>query len=238
MKLILLPGMDGTGMLFGPLLNEIGDLDVEVIPLPNAGAQDYASLADTVAKIIGERECVLLVESYSGGIAEVLLKNYRLNIRHIVVVASFFSSPSRLLSRLAAILPIKALAAIPFLAPLAFKAFMLGWSASPSIIALFRMALRTVNATVLRMRLRQIAAYRATGFTSDISATYIRPLDDFLVSDRTQEFTAAFANLEIVEVPGPHFVLQVEPAACASVIRESVGHLTSKGNGMPSAPMR
>lgn len=52
MKLILLPGMDGTGMLFEPLLRELRELDTEVVPLPNSGPQDYASLAEVVANII------------------------------------------------------------------------------------------------------------------------------------------------------------------------------------------
>ncbi|MQX53472.1 alpha/beta fold hydrolase [Alcanivorax sediminis] len=234
MKLILLPGMDGTGMLFEPLLNELGELDTEVVPLPNSGPQDYASLAEVVAHIIGERECVLLAESYSGAIAEFLVRNYSLNIRHIIFVASFLSSPRPFLSRLAAFLPIKALAAIPILAPFALKALMLGWSANPETISLFRKALREVDSRVLSMRLRQIAEYGSAGKTFEIGSTYIRPSGDLLVSDRSKEISAAFPNLKVVEVRGPHFVLQAEPEACAAVIRASVGHLTSKGNGTPS----
>lgn len=230
MKLILLPGMDGTGMLFEPLLNEIGDLDTEVIRLPNTGAQDYSSLAEHVARVIGDRECVLLAESYSGGIAEALVTNHNLNIRYIIFVASFLSSPSRVLSRLAAVLPLKALVAIPLLAPIALKAFLLGWSASPTSIALFRKAMAAVDSRVLSMRLRQIAKYRRAGTTAEIGATYIRPEGDLLVSDRSREFTAAFPNLRIVEVAGPHFVLQVEPEACAKAILASAGHLISAVN--------
>lgn len=229
--------MDGTGTLFEPLLDELSELDTEVIPLPNSGAQDYASLAEVVAKAIGKRECVLLAESYSGGIAEFLVRNHNLNIKHIIFVASFLSSPSRILSRLAASLPIKALAAIPVLAPFAFKALLLGWSATPKTISLFRKALGEVDSRVLSMRLLQIAEYRSAGASAETYSTYIRPSGDLLVGDRSKELMAAFPNLKIVEVAGPHFVLQAEPEACAKAILVSVGHLTGKGNGTPSAPL-
>lgn len=228
MKLILLPGMDGTGLLFEPLLHEARDLDMEVISLPTTGPQDYASLANSVARTIGDRECALLAESFSGGVAEALVRNHNLNIKHIIFVASFLSSQSRFASRLAAVLPIKALASVPVLAPFVFKALFLGWSANPWLIALFRKSLKSVDAKALSMRLRQIAEYRASGATIEIGATYIRPKGDLLVSDRSTEFAAAFPELKIVELAGPHFVLQTKPEACAKEIRAAVGHLTRR----------
>lgn len=224
-------------MLFDPLLKEIQGLDTEVIPLPSTGPQDYPTLAKFVAGKIEGRECVLLAESYSGGIAEALLKNRDVKIRHVIFVASFLSSPSRFLSRLAAILPIKTLVAIPVIAPLVLKAFLLGRSASPESIVLFRKALISADSGALRLRLRQIAAYQASGGQLEATATYIRPKGDLLVGDRAGEFRRALPGVEVVEVAGPHFVLQAEPAECAKAIMASVGHLTSKGNGTPSAPL-
>ena len=140
MKLVLLPGMDGTGILFEPLLLRLADLDVEVIELPSAGPQDYESLARYTAARIGGRDCVVLAESFSGGVAEALLNDRSLNIKHVIFVASFLSSPSRVLSRVAALLPIKVLTAIPILAPLVLRTFLFGRAASPEAIALFRKA--------------------------------------------------------------------------------------------------
>lgn len=224
-------------MLFDPLLKEINEQDTEVIPLPSTGAQDYISLANFVARKIADRECVLLAESYSGGIAEALLRNHDLKIKHVIFVASFLSSPSRFLSRVAAVLPIKALAAIPVIAPLVLKAFLLGRSASAESIALFRRSLMSVDSRTLRERLRQIAAYQASGVELEAIATYIRPKSDFLVGDRSSEFRKTFPQLEIVEVEGPHFLLQAKPAECAKAILASVSHLTttSKETLLPQA---
>lgn len=237
MKLVLLPGMDGTGVLFGPLLHKLGGLDMEVIPLPSEGEQDYASLAGYVAARIKDRDCVVIAESFSGGIAEALLRDRNLNIRHTIFVASFLTSPSRLLSRVAAVLPIRALVAIPILAPLILRVFLLGRTATPETIALFRKAIGLVPPNTLRARLRQMASYRSAGHVFETDATYIHPTRDFLVGDRKAEFRAVFPKLKLVEVKGPHFILQAEPGACAKHILAAVGHLISKGEATPSASL-
>ncbi|HPG62497.1 MAG TPA: alpha/beta hydrolase, partial [Casimicrobium sp.] len=75
MKLILLPGMDGTGRLFERLLavqpSEISPL---VISYESAPAQDYDSLCTFVSELLpsllqAREPFVLLGESFSGPIA-------------------------------------------------------------------------------------------------------------------------------------------------------------------------
>ena len=46
-KLVLLPGMDGTGELFEGFLSNF-DGDYIVISLPQSGSQDHASLANII----------------------------------------------------------------------------------------------------------------------------------------------------------------------------------------------
>lgn len=237
MKLVLLPGMDGTGILFEPLLQRLGDLDVEVIELPNSGPQDYDSLARYTATRIGGRDCVVLAESFSGGIAEALLNDRSLNIKHVVFVASFLSSPSRLLSRVVSLLPVRALAAIPVFAPLVMRALLFGRTAPPDAIALFRKAISIVPPRILRARLLHMASYRCSRCAFNTEATYLKPTRDFLVSDREVEFGNAFPRLNVVEVEGPHFILQAEPDACAKYVLAAVGHLTCKGSEAPTVPL-
>lgn len=54
MKLVLLPGMDGTGILFKQLLANIQGMDVLVLSLPMEGSQDYQSLARKILKSLPE----------------------------------------------------------------------------------------------------------------------------------------------------------------------------------------
>ena len=46
MKIVLLPGLDGTGNLFNSLLRFLPVEDVTVIALPDAGEQTYEALVD------------------------------------------------------------------------------------------------------------------------------------------------------------------------------------------------
>ncbi|WP_036132126.1 alpha/beta fold hydrolase [Marinobacter nitratireducens] len=237
MKLVLLPGMDGTGLLFEPLLPELSDLGIEIISLPDQGPQDYAALAACIAPRLEGIECVLVAESFSGGIVGSLLNDHRLHIRHVVFVASFLVSPSRVLSRLASFLPIRALAFLPILSPLIIRFFLLGRGANGELLATFRRSLALVSSRTLRARLRQISKLRSTGQSFHVGATYIRPLNDFLVGDQIGEFRQAYPDIDVVELAGPHFILQAEPKVCARLIRDAVGHLTSTGSGTPSAPL-
>lgn len=235
MKLVLLPGMDGTGVLFEPLLKQLGSLNIEVIRLPDEGPQDYLSLAEYVASRLPDQEHIVLAESFSGGIVEALLNKGCANLKGIIFAASFLSSPSKVLSRLAAILPIKLLVAVPFFAPYILKAFLLGKSASPEVVALFRVAIAQVPSVVLRLRLRQIATYRASNGVFDVESLYICPEDDVLVRGKEDEFRKTFPRIEVVNLAGPHFILQASPEACAGYITDMVVHLTSKGAGAPPA---
>lgn len=59
MKLVLLPGMDGTGDLFSPLLQMLSGFQWEVIALPNSGAQDYASIIVYVKQRLPDEDLFL-----------------------------------------------------------------------------------------------------------------------------------------------------------------------------------
>ncbi len=71
MKIVMLPGLDGTGLLFEPALATC-PAEFEAIPL--ALSQDepstYADLAERVLRDLpGEEPYLLLAESFSGPLA-------------------------------------------------------------------------------------------------------------------------------------------------------------------------
>ncbi len=219
-KLILLPGMDGTGYLFAPLLSYLSALEYEVIPLPCEGGQDADSLAEYVSDRLPDRSYVLLAESFSGPLAANILHSGDPNLRGIIFVASFLSRPGVVLPELFSHLPIKLLAGLP-LSSYAIRAFLLGWGAGPELIALFRKALDSVPGRVLKDRLKQISGLRYDGPVSDRPTVYIRPGRDHLVEDKTSEFKRAFPSTRIIDVAGPHFILQACPNECAvHIVRE------------------
>lgn len=66
MRLVLLPGLNGSSALFAPLLAELGDIECQAIELPEHGPQDYDALAQKMAQRLGNAPFVLLGESFSG----------------------------------------------------------------------------------------------------------------------------------------------------------------------------
>ncbi|KAF0804272.1 hypothetical protein A6D6_03194 [Alcanivorax xiamenensis] len=221
MKLMLLPGMDGTGLLFRDLLTHLTSLECEVIPLPDSGRQDIERLSDHIAGQLPDSDYMLLAESFSGKIAERLLLREDPNLKAVIFVASFLSRPGRLLPGLAAALPVKSLLALPA-SSLGIRWFLMGRDASDDAIARFKQTVSTVPGKVLGERLRQIAGMRFEGHQFTVPALYLRPRDDVLVRNATEEFQAAFADLNIVELEGPHFILQARPEQCAHRIAEAV----------------
>jgi len=71
LTLVLLPGMDGTGLLFEGFVSALGrELEVRVIAYPSTGALGYAELESHVREALPTRgEYVVLGESFSGPIA-------------------------------------------------------------------------------------------------------------------------------------------------------------------------
>lgn len=71
MKLILLPGLDGTGRLFAPLIKILpSHYSPLVVAYPHDETLSYAALIDYVQGLIPKEEShILVAESFSGPIA-------------------------------------------------------------------------------------------------------------------------------------------------------------------------
>ena len=75
MRLAMLPGLDGTGLLFDPLLAELPvALDPVVVRYPGDPEASLADLVDTAAESLsGGERWILVAESFSGPIAARLI---------------------------------------------------------------------------------------------------------------------------------------------------------------------
>jgi pimeloyl-ACP methyl ester carboxylesterase len=222
MKLILLPGMDGTGRLFFPLVNLIPDIDVEIIPLPETGPQDYDSLTEWVGSKLPATDFVLLAESFSGPIAAKLSRQNHPHIRSIIFVASFLSAPSFWKPVFAKCLPLKLFSRLPG-ARFFYRCFFLGRNISIDRLLLFESVLASVPEKVLKARLTTISRLACRCEGSNLPVTYIQALDDQLVaSSKVQDFLNCYTQLKVVNIKSPHFVLQARPEEAAKIIRDIV----------------
>lgn len=219
MRLILLPGMDGTGKLFSPLINLITDIDVDVIPLPHEGPQDYDSLTQWVSTKLPERDFILLAESFSGPIAANLSRQNNPHLKSVIFVASFLSAPSSWKLAVVRCLPIKFLFKMPG-AKFFQKAFCLGWDIEPDLLKLFEFSLAEVSQATLAARLKTLSKLMYLPFVSTLPVVYIQATKDKLVPTLVlQDFVSAYPRMKVIKIQGPHFLLQARAEECAKIIR-------------------
>lgn len=219
--LVLLPGMNGTGELFAEFLSYY-DGDHIVISLPESGPQDHATLANIINQQLPNESYILLAESFSGGIVPELLKLNPTNIKGVIFVASFLSSPRSHLIGIAKLLPIKALVSLP-LSNIAHRLLFLGQEATKPLLSKFVNVIKSIPKQVLSNRLEVMKSQQLPQVTFDTPVIYIRALSDRLISTKkSQEVANVFNRVEFIEIEGPHFILQAKPKETAELIQSLI----------------
>ena len=219
MKLVLLPGLDGTGLLFTPLLAALPQhIDVTIINYPCSEKQNYSELVDYVLPQLPQEDYVLVGESFSGSVAYRIAIRESKYLKKIVFVASFLSNPRPLLLRIINFLPSKMIFLIPP-PQIIVKHFLLGNSADYQAIKSFLDVLKVVSPDVLSFRLKEIGRLKISTKSPDIKAYYIQATRDYLVTKESlKEFDQLFSDMKLFRVEGPHFILQSNPEECAMII--------------------
>jgi len=210
---IILPGMDGTDLLLGEFCR-LAPLTHKPIayPLPNEPEQTYENFCDYFSeKIIAEKECHVIAESFSGPIGILLAHRHPDKIKQLTLVASFATSPTTTLAKL---IPWSILFQLP-LPSFVARARLLG---GDSVRA------RELSTAVQQTPARILAARMQAVLNVDVKKElqqlecdlkYIRPTADRLVSARSgDEIVRLNTRVKIHEIAGPHLILQTHPKEC------------------------
>lgn len=212
--------MDGTGRLFSPLISALSGHVCDVISFPQSGTQDYQSLTAYVKDRLPNEDYILLAESFSGPIGAALARSGDKNMKGVIFVATFLSSPNRALLAVARFLPIKFLSGFPF-SKFLYKLLFLGPGASDEVLDLFQSTVRGLSAQVIRERLRAMQSLKFSGEKINLPVAYIQAVSDKLVpAEKALEFKRFFNNVMVKSIEGPHFILQANPGACAEIVSE------------------
>jgi hypothetical protein len=93
----MLPGLDGTGLLFRPLVAAMPDTGTKVVSYPNDKALSLDEHARWAIRNLPGGKAVLVAESFSGLVALRVLQEARsCGTRRRFSCASFASAPMRL----------------------------------------------------------------------------------------------------------------------------------------------
>lgn len=220
MRLLLLPGMDGTGRLFAPLIRELPKSIVpEVVSYPADSQQGYAAIAAQVrASLEIEGDVVIVAESFSGPVAVLSAETQPSNLRGIVLCATFVRCPLPV----ATFLRWHALSVFFRFAPNRLICrFLLGGKRSPELHREVLDAIQSVPPATMAARAREVAKVNVTAELKGCSVPilYLRALDDWLVrSSATSLVQKLRPDLTLVELPGPHLILQTMPKEAAEII--------------------
>lgn len=227
MRLCLLPGLDGTGRLYGPLIEALGaDTAVEPWTYDSTRFEGYAALADAWEPAILRHDGVVLVaESFAGPLAVVLAHRHPERVKALVLAATFVHRPlpasgvcAHVLQRAPAIVP-----------PLFVLERMLAAKGLPPPLRKeLDGVLDAMSFEVLRRRalaaLRVDVRIELAGLPTPI--LYLQGRHDRLIWPHAgREVLRLARNARLERIKAPHFLFQLAPVEAAAAIRRFLGSL-------------
>jgi len=227
MTLLLLPGLDGTGLVFEPLLKQLPDeIDAQVVRYPVDRVMTFQEHVDFARKQLPRKKAfVLLAESFSGPVGLQLLAEAPDNLLGVIFVATFARHPIPFLLDVGVHLPQKLVLKLFLKTPLG--RFLCLGGAPREAVELFRAALETVELRVLSNRLKILAELPPPPETSFSGPSlYLQARNDRLVPERAiRPLQQLLPQLQVEQVPGPHITLLAHPQTGSKLISAFISNL-------------
>jgi len=220
-KLVVMPGLDGTGLLLDAFAKEMSRYcAADVLRYPS-DVVSYDDLVPWVAERLPEAPFMLLAESFSGPLAIKVASAAPDGLRGVIFITSFARAPMGVPAVLA-----EGLRGVPVTSPLALKIiapFCVGLEPQPEIMELFAKALEQVPVDTLADRLREILDTDETEALAALPVPHgvIAGAHDRLVPPRrAEELKRGAAFFKTID--GPHFMMQRHPRAAAKAVKEAM----------------
>lgn len=218
--LVLLPGLDGTEIFFGPLLARLPPwIDPVVVTYPASGPNGYDDLMPIVLEAVDElEEFAILGWSFGGPLALMVAARMPSRVSGVLLCSSFVTPPHP------GLVPLRFAMTAPVIAVVRAlrrtRLLMPGW-ASAEMRKAKGMTWRRVNSRALATRARAAMGVDARRLLAEC-----RPRVMYLVSTRDEviprtnldEVLAHAPHTEIAEIEGPHLALFTNPVQSAARI--------------------
>jgi pimeloyl-[acyl-carrier protein] methyl ester esterase len=210
MKVVVLPGLDGTGCLVDEFTRLLSEKHEPILFKYPERVARYDVLLDWITERLPCDDYVIVAESFSGPLAVMIAARKPKALNAIIFVATFAKSPRRVpnaLAHLVRILPIRNMGLLWLAQP-----FLIGAWATKKHLRKIQAALFLVPKQTLSARLGQVLATNVVEGLRDLKLPmlYITALQDRLVPLRAAiDFQAC--GVDVIGIDGPHFLLQVKP---------------------------
>jgi pimeloyl-ACP methyl ester carboxylesterase len=233
MQIVLLPGLDGTGLLFSRFVSALGpSFETTVVGYPDDRGLDYTE-HEAIARAFlpRDRPYILLGESFSGPISISIAASKPPGLVGLILCCTFARNLLHLFAHFKS-----SLGLVPFnMIPKIFQTpFLLGRYSTRSLRTEQRRAVSHVSNAALRARIRAIFEVDVSEKLQQVKVPilYLRASDDYVIPRRASEHIHRIAPaVQIVELKAPHMLLQAHPSAAAKIV-------TDFACGIAGAPSR
>jgi pimeloyl-[acyl-carrier protein] methyl ester esterase len=222
--LVLLPGLDGTGELFTPFRHALNNhFTSSVVSYPRDKLLHYQQLIPIIREVIPwDKPYTLVAESFSGPLALQFASVQRENIKAIVLVASFASSPLHPLLEWAKFLIKDSWLKKPLPEKTLIK-FLVDEDCPPVLMDVVLETIRNVRPEVIAHRIRMALdtdARLALGSCAK-PILYLQGTRDRIVGRRgLDNILAVKPEVTAVEINAPHLLLQRQPREAVAAIEK------------------
>jgi pimeloyl-ACP methyl ester carboxylesterase len=228
-RLILLPGLDGTGELFAPLLHYVPrQIEPMQVRYPVTGDQRYDALLSSLEAMLPDGDpAIVMAESFSSPLAVRYAARHVDSVRALVLCAGFVRAPvSSLTLQLAMFL-------VGLRPPRwAVRKYLVGAGATAELTDAVRSAIAQTPVGVLRARLRAIGTVdcRADLAACRLPLMLLLPSEDRLLNARSaREILRVGSRARVEVIDGPHLLAQRCPREVWSSIARFLNELDLHG---------
>jgi pimeloyl-[acyl-carrier protein] methyl ester esterase len=235
--LVLLPGLDGTEIFFGPLLSRLPSwIEPVVVTYPASGPNAYDDLVPVVNQVVDSlTDFAILGWSFGGPLALMVAARRPSQVSGIVLCASFVTPPHP------GLIPFRFAMTAPVIG--AVRAIrrtrlLLPGCATAAMRSAKAITWRRVDARVLAARARAAAGVDARRLLADCRPRimYLASTKDEVIPRTSLDEVLAIApQTEVAEIQGPHLALFTNPVQAAARIAD---FLAVKGRACSSVRIR
>jgi pimeloyl-ACP methyl ester carboxylesterase len=221
---VLLPGFDGTGALFAPLVAALPP-GTETTTVSYGDLPDLADYIDHAeAAIPRDQPICLVAESFSGPIALQLLHRARRDYQCAVLSTTFAKPPLGLVLSLADKLRLASFV-LPAVSEQILRVFCLNGVSDLSCIRATVDVVRELPQRLIQSRLRALTRMDASEWLTHIGVpvTVLSANQDRVIRQRYwQSLLQQLPDVRHQAIDGPHLLLQANPAECAATIADAM----------------
>jgi pimeloyl-[acyl-carrier protein] methyl ester esterase len=233
LTLVLLPGMDGTGVFFADFVAALGsEFKAIVVAYPNDPSLRYPELEALARTRVPENEPFLILgESFSGPIAISIAASHPRGLLGLILCCTFARNPHPLLPLVTAILSPFPAGRVPRWIQ---HGSLFGRYDSPRLRAKLREVRDLVSANAMKSRLEAVSAIDVSEELRrvEVPTLDLRGRHDRVVSRASGDYIRkVLPGVDFAELDAPHLLLQTVPLEALIAIKNFVATRIRSLNG-------